>query len=92
MVPKRNAPALPMRSSLFTVKVDFTSVTPAAVDAVLDDTMAPAVMLPAKPDGGETIEPTTRADANAAYSDGCRAPIPIHIGQTFQFTADTCFD
>jgi hypothetical protein len=27
-----------------------------------------------------------------AYSDGCRTPIPIHIGQSFQFKADTCSD
>jgi hypothetical protein len=28
----------------------------------------------------------------SAYSDGCRTPIPIHIGQSFQFKADTCSD
>ena len=27
-----------------------------------------------------------------AYSGGCRTPIPIHIGQSFQFKADTCSD
>jgi hypothetical protein len=30
--------------------------------------------------------------AFTAYSDGCRTPIPIHIGQSFQFKADTCSD
>jgi len=29
---------------------------------------------------------------SSAYSGGCRTPIPIHIGQSFQFKADTCSD
>jgi hypothetical protein len=31
-------------------------------------------------------------DAPLAYSDDCRTPIPIHIGQAFQFKADTRYD
>ena len=31
-------------------------------------------------------------DDQDAYSDGCRTPIRIHIGQSFQFKADTCSD
>ncbi len=27
-----------------------------------------------------------------AYSDACRTPIPIHIGQAFQFKSDTGSD
>jgi nitrous oxidase accessory protein NosD len=34
----------------------------------------------------------TNQCASLAYSDGCRTPIPIHIGQSFQFKADTCSD
>jgi hypothetical protein len=30
--------------------------------------------------------------SHGAYSDGCRTPIPIRIGQSFQFKADTCSD
>jgi hypothetical protein len=30
--------------------------------------------------------------ALGAYSDGRRTPIPIHIGQAFQFKSDTRYD
>jgi len=33
-----------------------------------------------------------RKYGHPAYSDGCRTPIPIHIGQSFQIKADTCSD
>ena len=35
---------------------------------------------------------TTIIANSTAYSGGCRTPIPIHIGQSFQFKADTCSD
>jgi hypothetical protein len=40
-------------------------------------------------EGGITV---TKTRFMVAYSDGCRTPIPIHIGQSFQFKADTCSD
>ena len=36
--------------------------------------------------------PRTHKLYDSAYSGGCRTPIPIHIGQSFQFKADTCSD
>ena len=40
-------------------------------------------------EGGITV---TKTRFMVAYSDGCRTPIPIHIGQSFQFKADTHSD
>jgi hypothetical protein len=40
----------------------------------------------------ESGKPLSKREVASAYSDGCRTPIPIHIGQSFQFKADTCSD
>ncbi len=41
--------------------------------------------------GRKTYMMAEKSEKNA-YSDVCRTPIPIHIGQSFQFKADTGSD